>query len=167
MAEKIILESTGYPYSTEFESGYVRFSVDGLDNTTVMLKKYNSTCHYAITTYPRYLMEVHLGRFLEKQEKVYHIDKNRFNFNIDNLEVRKIGAAQTTKKTGKQPSTKSEPVMVELICSYCKQPFNKDSRFLSANATNRFCCKGCQHAFVSKFGKACSNVFRSSNSVRS
>lgn len=167
MGEKIILESTKYPYSTEFESGYVRFSIDGLDNTVVMLKKYNSNCHYQITTYPRYLMEVHLGRFLEKDEKVYHIDKNRLNFNIDNLEVRKIGDTRPTKKVVKKPPPKSKPVMVELTCSHCKQPFTKDARFLSASATNRFCCKGCQHAFVSKFGKACSNVFRSSNSVRS
>lgn len=162
MAEKIVLESVGYPYSTEFESGYVRFSVDGLDNTTVMLKKHNSTCHYAITTYPRYLMEVHLGRFLEKHEKVYHIDKNRLNFNIDNLEMRKHGQSPTTKKINKPP-VKSKPVMVELTCAYCKQPFTKDTRHLTASAINRFCCKGCQFAFNSKFGKASNNVFRSAS----
>lgn len=163
MAEKIILETVGYPYSDEFESGYVRFSVDGLDNSTVMLKKYNSTCHYAITPYSRYLMEVHLGRFLEKHEKVYHIDKNRLNFNIDNLEMRKIGTKTDTNPLIKQSSGKSNPVMVELTCAYCKQPFNKYIKHLSANATNRFCCRGCQHAFTSKFGKGSSNVFRSAS----
>jgi hypothetical protein len=164
MAEKIILKTIGYPYSDEFESGYVRFSVDGLDNSTVMLKKHNSNCHHEITSYSRYLMEVHLGRFLEKQEKVYHIDKNRLNFNIDNLEVRKTGSSSTINQPIKQSPVKSrKPILVELTCAYCKQSFTKEANLLSASATNRFCCKGCQYAFTSKFGKASNNVFRTAN----
>ena len=38
-------------------------------------------------SYPKYLMEVHLGRYLEKDETVHHIDGNPLNNDISNLTV--------------------------------------------------------------------------------
>lgn len=38
-------------------------------------------------SYPRLLMENHLGRYLDKNEDVHHKDGDKSNNNIDNLEV--------------------------------------------------------------------------------
>lgn len=37
--------------------------------------------------YSRYLMEIHLGRFLDTKEHVHHKDENKLNDKLDNLEV--------------------------------------------------------------------------------
>ena len=38
-------------------------------------------------SYPKYLMEVHLGRYLEENETVHHIDGNPLNNDLNNLQV--------------------------------------------------------------------------------
>ena len=38
-------------------------------------------------SYPKYLMEVHLGRYLEKDETVHHIDGNSLNNIESNLQL--------------------------------------------------------------------------------
>jgi hypothetical protein len=58
----------------------------------------------------RYLMQIHLGRFLDSEEDVHHKDEDKTNDVIDNLEVidhRKH--ANLHKFTG----------TVETKCSYC------------------------------------------------
>jgi len=38
-------------------------------------------------SYPKYLMEIHLGRYLENDETVHHLDHNPLNNDISNLIV--------------------------------------------------------------------------------
>ena len=38
-------------------------------------------------SYPKYLMEIHLGRYLEEDETVHHKDENIHNNKLNNLEV--------------------------------------------------------------------------------
>jgi len=38
----------------------------------------------------RYIMEKHIGRYLDKTEVVHHKDRNRYNNNIENLELLKL-----------------------------------------------------------------------------
>ena len=57
-------------------------------NNSVMLKQYKTiTINGKQERLHRYLMEQKLGRKLEFNEIVHHIDGNKFNNNIDNLEL--------------------------------------------------------------------------------
>lgn len=47
---------------------------------------YNSTDTTSMS-YPRFLMEHKIGRFLDDDEEVHHIDQDRDNNEIDNLEI--------------------------------------------------------------------------------
>ena len=38
-------------------------------------------------SYPKYLMELHLNRYLNKDETVDHIDRNPLNNDISNLQI--------------------------------------------------------------------------------
>lgn len=43
--------------------------------------------HHSVMSYPKFLMEQHLNRYLTDNETVDHIDKNPLNNNISNLQV--------------------------------------------------------------------------------
>lgn len=67
-------------------------------------------------SYPRYLMEKKLGRPLEPQEDVHHIDGNPLNNELSNLEVRYHGEHQ------KEHSLKM-PLQIEYKCDWCGKKF--------------------------------------------
>ena len=65
------LNSTGYPsFYPNIDDPYAVRTKSGKAKMT--------TCH-------KYAMEVHLGRKLEKDELVHHIDMDKLNYNISNL----------------------------------------------------------------------------------
>jgi hypothetical protein len=68
------------------------------------------------TQYARYLLGVSLGRFLTEEETVDHIDNNKTNDSLDNLQI--LSKAENIIKAGKQPD-------VELICPVCSTIFYK------------------------------------------
>jgi hypothetical protein len=70
----------------------------------------------------RVLMENHLGRLLDKNEIVHHIDGNKKNNCIDNLQLMK--ASEHVSFHMKQRGQ----TMLELICPYCKTIFEKPKR---------------------------------------
>lgn len=148
---KVFLEEIKYPYSDIYDRGYIFYSDDGLDRTQVFLCEKNKKRFIPKTTYSRYLVETNLGRFLEKNEKVFHKDGNRLNHSIDNLEIKTIGLSSPiiTKQ-----STKREEVIVELTCSYCKTKFKRPKRLLAKPAINRFCSPTCQHLFAQSAPKS-------------
>lgn len=56
---------------------------------------YRSADKHRITvSYPKYLMEMSLGRKLDEDEQVHHKDENPGNNAMDNLEILKIGEHQ-------------------------------------------------------------------------
>ena len=55
--------------------------------------------HVTVKSYPRILMEEKLGRPLEPNEDVHHIDGNTLNNDIDNLEVIPHGIHQQMHST--------------------------------------------------------------------
>lgn len=83
-----------YPYSTKWKKGYIVTNPEG--RKTVIL--YNSQKDRTSTSYARYIMSVHLGRFLTPSEHVDHIDEDKTNDDIDNLQL--LTQTENSKKNG-------------------------------------------------------------------
>jgi hypothetical protein len=89
--------------------------------------------------YHRHLMSIKLGRWLLQEEVVHHIDGNRSNNSIDNLEVlsntehARSHMADRVEANGDVLST-----IEEYVCTYCKEIFEGNSRDL-----NKYCSVTC------------------------
>ena len=80
-------------------------------------------------------MENHLNRKLGKNEVVHHINGNRKDNRIDNLVV-------MTREEHSRMHHK-EPVYIDLICQFCKQPFQKrysEYKHRVKGGQTEFCC---------------------------
>lgn len=94
-------------------------------------------------SYPKYLVEIHLGRHLEKKETVDHFDRDKNNDQIENLVVRDrsdhaaLDARRVLAKTA--------------ICVYCGKEFvieGKRVKDRRPRYAGPFCSKNC----VGKYG---------------
>ena len=92
-------------------------------------------------SYPKYLMEVHLGRYLTSDETVDHIDGNFLNNDLSNLQVidRRLHAQMDVRRN----------VDVVVSCRYCGKSFTIAGSTLSdRNRSDRkqsgyFCSRRC------------------------
>lgn len=95
-------------------------------------------------SYPKYLVEIFLNRYLDKDETVDHIDGNFLNNDLSNLRV--INRSDHSK----QDVLKREDV--ECVCTWCKTPFTiKGNKLRQRNRrkSTGFCSKSC----TGKYGK--------------
>jgi hypothetical protein len=123
-----------YPYSELYDSGYTYNNESG--TVILYLKKINETCYEKFTPYARYLMSVKLGRFLETYERVYYIDRNKLNNNIDNLELK-------TDIKNKPKPCKSH--YMEIKCTYCENLFMRKSQLVQKD--HNFCSPDCKSKY--------------------
>ena len=99
-------------------------------------------------SYPKYLMEVHLDRYLEDDETVHHIDGNPLNNDIKNLQVIK-----RSEHVSNDVMRNSD---VTVKCKYCGKEFIiKGSTINNRNRSDRefhgyFCSKKCS----GKYGRS-------------
>ena len=125
---KIKLE---YPYSEIWDTGYVVINPEG--RKTLIL--YNSQSDRSSTQYARYIMAVHLGRFLNKDEHIDHIDGDITNNNLENLQI--LTPAENNRKSNKKPD-------VKLICPVCNIVFYRTRSQISGKlhkvSSNSICC---------------------------
>ena len=106
------------------------------------MRAYNKTTH-AVTSYPRLLMEMILGRPLNNDEDVHHIDENPLNNRIENLEVinhKKHDAIHGGKNRKYFPINK--------ICPVCGKEFTwtekRQSTYYSKKLSHGpYCSKRC------------------------
>lgn len=91
-------------------------------------------------SYPKYLMEQHLGRKLNDDETVDHIDNDPLNNNLSNLQVlsRRDNALKSTIYAE----------YVDLICKTCGNTFKRRKAVHEYNTNVRqkdgpFCSKSC------------------------
>lgn len=89
-------------------------------------------------SYPKYLMELHLGRYLDEKEQVDHIDGNPLNNAITNLQIKTLGEHQALDVW------RNKNVLVN--CKYCGKPFIIEGgkmHYRNRNQSGYFCSKQC------------------------
>ena len=91
-------------------------------------------------SYPKWLMQVHLGRELSKNETIDHIDGDVSNNSIDNLQI--LSLADNIRKAIKPAK------LVELKCKFCGGIFTRRAAVELYNRTVRkkdgpFCSHRC------------------------
>lgn len=138
---KIDLE---YPYSEFYKAGYLR--VNRENRKTLYLVEHGSTRVTSSTAYARYVLSVHLKRFLNEDEQVDHIDNDKTNDDVSNLQI--LSCADNLKKSAKGRT------MINLICPHCQIEFTRERRLVpsvydpSKTGLN-FCSRSCSSIYYS------------------
>lgn len=116
------------------------------DNRLIVIATYNNGYKTTIS-YPKYLMEVHLGRYLEDEETIDHIDNNPLNNDITNLRVLKRNIHTY------EDALRNKDILVR--CTFCGKEFSiKGDKVHCRNRKDRyqsgyFCSRQCS----GKYGK--------------
>ena len=127
---KINLE---YPYSEKWKFGYI---VTNSENKKTLIL-FNSHNDRSSTQYARYLLAVKLKRFLTEEETVDHIDGDKTNDSIDNLQI--LSRGDNIRKSQEKPK-------VKLICPICGTIFYRKRSKISGKEKrerankNLICC---------------------------
>jgi hypothetical protein len=91
-------------------------------------------------SYARYLMSVKMNRFLMEDEEVDHIDDNKMNDDIINLQI--LSKAENKRKQ-ELLKERTNPSFILLLCPVCNTQFNYPSRnykFHTKRGRTRFNC---------------------------
>lgn len=91
--------------------------------------------------YSKYLLGIKLGRVLAEKEEVDHIDGNKINDSIDNLQI--LTREENRKKYFK---TLNRKVSI-LKCDFCGISFNRFSNQVKKNQKRSFSSKQCLYNF--------------------
>ena len=110
----------------------------------VMIRRVRGLEKRYTTTYARFKMAVHLGRRLRKTEEVDHIDNNRRNDRLSNLQV--ITSAQNRAKAARNSAGR---LYVLLRCPSCGTTFEREKRntYLSKSGVFTACSASCRGRF--------------------
>jgi len=88
----------------------------------------------------RYVMSLHLGRWLSTEEVVHHKDKDRTNNAIHNLEL------TNARDHAISHAVENGTVYQDRLCGYCRKPF------ITTKCENkRFCSKSCARSIPKRF----------------
>lgn len=89
--------------------------------------------------YAKYLVSLKEGRILTAEEQVDHIDGDKENDDISNLEI------VTEEENRKRYNSKLTKACVTLTCPYCGQQFTRERRqtHLVKGGTRTFCSRSC------------------------
>ena len=138
---KIELQS---PFKEDYKSGYLLTNKEPR-NLVSLVRNDN---HQTSVSYARYLMSCKLGRYLSKEEQVDHIDNNKLNDVIENLQI--LSAKDNTIK--KFTSTNRTRKMLELKCPNCGISFIRELRNCHPQKGSIFtsCSRKCLYNFLKK-----------------
>ena len=108
------------------------------------------TKHKTSMSYPRLLMENHLGRKLVNGEEVHHKDENFLNNNLDNLEI--VDELQHKRAHGRARSNGQIAKMIQLECPGCGEKFERRESWIKSSIRNYgtnqfFCSQGCRSSY--------------------
>lgn len=122
-----------YPFSEEFKAGYL--GINSEPRRVLSLIRYDGS--RTSVSYARYLMSVKLGRFLNPEEHVDHINNNPMDDYIENLQI--LSHAENNRKGRKR-------TMIQLICPICNSQFEREARQVNhkiAAGKNLTCSRKC------------------------
>jgi hypothetical protein len=111
---KIALQN---PFIEDFKSAYLLQNKE--PRNLVLLVRNDNT--KTSMSYARYLMSCHLNRFLGKDEHVDHIDGNKLNDTIENLQI--LSLKENNQKRLNQLNIKAAYITLE--CPICKKQFTR------------------------------------------
>lgn len=97
-------------------------------------------------SYSRYLMSLKEKRILNKNEEVDHIDSDKTNDVISNLQI--LTRAENTRKRFTETSKTMK--LVKMICPNCGSSFIRrhGNSFLGKNGNFSCCSRKCLHKFL-------------------
>lgn len=98
-------------------------------------------------TYAKFLMSIKEGRILSKDEEVDHINEDKSDDRIENLQI--ISQKENLKKHHKFSGRRS----TELVCAYCGISFVKENRLMTEKTNNRFCSRRCNGKYTTSNNK--------------
>lgn len=119
-----------YPFTTKYTKGYL---VTNKENRK-MVCLYNNHKDRTTISYARYLVSVKEKRFLNEDEHVDHIDNNKTNDDIQNLQI--LTPLENHNKTFKTGET-----LIDFICPVCNKNFSLTKR--QSHKINPTCSKKC------------------------
>lgn len=94
----------------------------------------------ATVTYAKYVMSVKHGRRLSREEEVDHVDGNKLNDDVSNLEI-------VSRKENKRRYDLAHPEkVVSLECDYCHRTFSRVRRQTSHSKPGQvgnYCSRSC------------------------
>lgn len=96
-------------------------------------------------SWARYLMCVEMGRVLESREHVDHIDEDKLNDEMENLQI--LTPGENTRKNAR----KRGRLWVELLCLGCEEKFfrPKSKTHLSKGGRTTSCSSKCHYRVLS------------------
>lgn len=113
------------------------------DYLYAVVKDHPRSSKYWYVLYHRIIMENHIGRILNPNEVVHHIDGNKLNNNIENLQL------LDSREHNKLHSASRGRKFVILKCPQCGCLFNRgfNSSFYFKKAKASFCSRKCSGLF--------------------
>lgn len=117
----MIIELEG-PYASMYRKGYLRTCKDGRKRVDL----FNTNKDRTTVSYAKYLLTIKENRLLLPTEEADHIDNDRSNDSLDNLQILEVSEhKKKTKHYGKKHT------MVEETCSHCGKVFLKNKRYVN------------------------------------
>ena len=125
------------PFKEIWRKGYLVTNKEPRRNVIL----FNSKSDRSTISYARYLMSVKLGRFLNKDEYVDHINGDKLDDRVENYQI--VSCKDNNIKSKIQ--TKSSEMYVKLSCGVCgnifEKPRNKTHLIIPKKST--YCSRHC------------------------
>ena len=131
-----------FPFNKDWKYGYIR---ESKKDKRKRVDLFNSNENRTTISYARYIISTSLGRYLSSDEEVDHIDGDKTNDDLENLQI-------LTKQMHLEKTLKDRPKrkIETLICANCGIVFNRFSNQIKKNkVANHFCSRHCNGKFYS------------------
>jgi hypothetical protein len=134
-----------------YEGFLVSEKIFHINEQRFMVGLYNPvTKHRTSTSYARYLMSVHLKRKLDKNEHVDHINNDKLDDRIENLQL--LSPGNNTRKANmlRYPNGRA---LITLTCDLCGKSFTRRKHNTSAfikGQSHDYCSRACSHKAMRK-----------------